>query len=122
MSWWLDNPNPQGLSQGDIIAKLLIGAANHPVKYLAKEPLVRGGKKCWTEVSEFQPFKTDNRGLYIARGRLTFAIVVSHSCELDKSNNNHVLLAPIASLDSISDVKGRESILASKTQSLSPFT
>ncbi|SRR6266481_2100514 len=113
MSWWLDDLNPKGLSQGDIVTQVLIGAADQPVKYLEKVPLEKGAKKSWSESINFQPIKIDNRGLYIARGRLTHAIVVSHSCELDKSQP-HVLLAPIISLDSLSDEKARNNILSQK--------
>lgn len=120
MSWWLDDLNPKGLSQGDIVAQILSGAADQPVKYLEKTPLEKGSKKSWLESSVFQPFKTDNRGFYIARGRLTHAIVVSHSCELDKGQQ-HVLLAPIAPLDSISDEKVRNNILSQARRAFLPL-
>lgn len=121
MSWWLEGLNPKGLSQGDIVSQLLIGATDHPVKHLAKQPLEKAGKRLWEEVSELQPFKTDSRALYIARGRLTYAIVVSHSCELDKKNSNLVLLAPIAPLDRITDTNAKANILAQRRQAFLPL-
>lgn len=120
MSWWLDALNPEGLSQGDIVTQILSGSADHPLKYLMKEPLDKGSKKLWPETSTIQLYKTDGRGLYIARGRMIEAIVVSHSCELDKGNNTQVLLAPIAKIERV-QVEHQKNILQQKRHAFMPL-
>ena len=119
MSWWLEGLNPKGLSQGDIVSQVLSGTTDQPLKHLGKESMNKGPKRYWPEVDSFQPSKTDGRGLYVARGRVTFAIVVSHNCELDKSKQ--VLLAPIAELARVNDQKSKETILSQQRRAFLPL-
>lgn len=113
--WWLNGLNSQGLSQGDILSPRISGFAENPVKYLSKTPTNKGTKIFWEQCTELQPFKTDNKGLYISRGRVAEVIILSHSCELDKGNRcNQVLVAPIAPLDRIENAQTRENILLQK--------
>jgi len=119
-SWWLDDLNPAGLSQGDILSQRITGNADFPLKYLSRAPLNKNGKKVWQESPNFDPIKSDNKGLYISRGHLVHMIVISHSCELDKTSKV-VLVAPIAQLDRIADATMRENILSQRRHALLPL-
>ena len=120
MSWWLSNLN-QKLSQGDVVSGILLGSAAQPIKYLDKQAIEKAGKKSWLEASKLQPLKSTGKGFYISSGLLTHAIIISHSCELDKGSSNQVLIAPIAPLARIKDPGARERVQSQQRRALLPL-
>jgi hypothetical protein len=96
--------------------------AEVPMTYLEKASIQAKGKRVWPQSSELDLFKTDQQGLYVARGRLRLAIVVSHSCELDdKPDVRRVLIAPISPLSQVEDADARTRILERKRRAFMPL-
>jgi len=116
-----------GLSQGDVVRDVPIGTAYPPITYLGRDTWPRKGKDGKTieyrpQTKALEPFRTDDTGLYIARGKVTRALVVSHSCELDdKPDVGRVLLAPAAPLSQITDQVAKARILEQKRRALLPL-
>lgn len=99
--WWAGQLNPEGLSQGDVISELLIGAAAPGPVYLRKRTFSQHAQG-W-EQGGWNP---DNSGLgfYLGRGRRVRGLVVSHSCEISNDQNKRrarVLVAPLAAVDAL---------------------
>ncbi len=120
MSWWAPQLNPSGLSQGDILAPILIGTSASPAKFLGLGPFVKSGKTAWGQIQAWKP-DSSGLGVFVARGRLMHAIVVSHSCELDdKADTNRVLIAPIARLDVLPE-QSKVKIIAQERRAFLPL-
>ncbi|WP_017757036.1 hypothetical protein [Pseudacidovorax intermedius] len=84
------------LSQGDLISDAWIGATVVPRTGL-KHSTGKGGVKIWSE----SPFAAgpDGAGHFLARGRESFSLVLSQSCEIDKQGSKApVLVAPVVDL------------------------
>lgn len=98
LKWWAETLQDD-LSQGDIVSAFPIALLINPPKFLKKMPTMASGKIGWIEASELA---VEENGLahYLAKGRNIQAIIVSHSCDIDKSAKR-ILVAPIALLDSI---------------------
>lgn len=95
-AWWSENLDPN-LTQGDIVSTLSLSALIHPTRYLKKSNTVSNGSISWTESDE--PFPDKNgKTHYLARGNDRQAIIISHSCDIDKSAKI-IIVAPIASID-----------------------
>jgi hypothetical protein len=121
-SWWATQLNPQGLSQGDIISAVPLGAALVPVTFLGRDTWPNRGKDYWPQSPTFVPYKTDSTGLFIARGRVIRGLVVSHNCELDdKPDKTRVLLAPVYPIDQVTDPTARSRILNQERSALLPL-
>lgn len=90
-SWWAEQLQAD-LSQGDIVTDLPIFHATNPVKHLKKATYknsVSGWIESDTPVREF-----------LAEGKQSKAIVISHSCDLDKGKGR-IIVAPIALIASV---------------------
>ena len=99
-----------------------IGTAYPPITYLGRETYPRKGTDYWPQRKAIETFKTDGTGLYVARGRVTRALVVSHSCELDdKPDVTRVLMALIAPLSQVENERARARILEQKRRALLPL-
>ena len=94
--WWADTIQ-KSLSQGDIVIDLPLFSVPNPIPFLTKQS-VKHGQTAWFE-SPAQP-KSAAKINALAGGAVVGAIILSHSCELDKGRSNpRVLLAPIKQLD-----------------------
>lgn len=111
--WW-NSVLPQELWQGDIFSNIPILVPSAPTKYLRHSKTLKGGVQSWEEHSDAQRGK-DGRTFFLAQGLLTYALLINHSCDLDKKNNARVLFAHVASLNDIAadqreHVENQESI------------
>jgi len=117
--WWRPELNPQGLSQGDVIRLLISGTAVVPVRPLRSRQLQKG-KAGWEELPAWAPGNNDV-GHYLATGKMTACLVVSHSCDLEKPKDTaRVLIAPMRPLAPFKD-EDREIILRQENRNLFPF-
>ena len=115
--WWGAAPHPE-LSQGDIVRDLPLGASTYPRVFLSPSELK--GDRIWCPCQSWQADR-DGLGHFLARGRFIAALVLSHSCELDKKERRgRVQVAPVASIGGI-DEKNRQAIMAQRRISLMPL-
>ena len=120
--WWLPSLNPAGLSQGDLVADVVQGTAWDPIVLLGRDAQTKGSNKLWPQVDKFSKFKTDSSGLFVGRGVVTRALVVSHNCEIDKGPGSpKVLVAPVFSISKITDDAARASIMAGARRAFMPL-
>ena len=123
-TWWAETLNPLGLSQGDILSPIPLGPTKYPPIFMGRDVFTKPGtsKNYWPERAEIELFKKDNTGLFIARGRLSHSIVVSHSCEVEnKPDIDRALVAPIAPLDRISDPASRARVINQERRAFLPL-
>jgi hypothetical protein len=83
---------------------------------------MKGGVPGWMETSA--PTKDrDGREHFLGVGRVVPALVLSHSCELDKEDRGkrRVTVAPIAPISSVSDSAVQEAILAQSITASMPL-
>jgi hypothetical protein len=98
--WWADTIQ-KSLSQGDIVIDLPLFSVPNPIPFLTKQS-VKHGQTAWfeTPVQPKSAAKINALAGGAVVGAVVGAIILSHSCELDKSRSNpRVLLAPIMQLD-----------------------
>lgn len=101
---------------------MLLGTAYDPITYLGRDKTHPKGKGVhWPERDQLDPFRTDSTGLFIARGRIVRALVVTHSCELDKELDGRVLVAMTAPLSVVQDPAKRAAILEQKRRAFMPL-
>jgi hypothetical protein len=97
---WLDKPEYQ-LAQGDILSECVIGGSVSPPKFLHLSSHTKKDRTTWSE-SEIWLKGKDGFGHFVARGRFGKLMVVSHSCEVDKScrsgQKGSILVAPLRPL------------------------
>lgn len=115
-AWWADTLE-EDLSQGDIVEELYISRPVVPRVRLVKQTGKRG-VETWAPADNWKPSR-DGHAYALARGRFGPAVVVSHSCDLDKASEHRdeasirrelVLVAPVRLLSGISDPEDREHI------------
>lgn len=91
-----------------------------PAKFL-KSMTLKGGRPGWEEVVAPVLRQIDQRKYFLANGDVLPGIVISHDCDLDKPReNSKVLLAPIASLETL-DPATRFTVLEQKHLALLPL-
>ena len=101
-SWWLSATEEPRLSQGDIIADTAFVKAVHPAIFLVRSS-IKGQGPLWSESNER---KNDNNGSFpcLGRGRLATALVLTHSCQLDKpESGGRVIVAPVRPASNLTD-------------------
>jgi hypothetical protein len=116
-AWWLPQV-AKDLSQGDIVSALPLGSAFHPFAPVQKET-GKQGSRVWIESN----WNADNDGFgyFLARGRIVHALVISHSCKIDKSRRNQrLLLAPIATADRL-DTNFRDQVFRGARYAFMPL-
>ncbi len=116
VQWWAEQLQDK-LSQGDVIADLPVFQATQPVKHL-KKTTHKNNVAGWAE-SDVPVFDGEKKGYFLATGKLVPAIVISHSCELDKGKGR-VIVAPIAPISSVSEDQ-QHKILGQKHFALMPL-
>src|SRR5689334_5637886 len=94
--WWATNLEVH-LSQGDVIDDVLFAVAKAPAAPLAKAS-VQG--KSGFVVGAWTP-DSNGRCDVVATGRRGSALVLTHSCELDKGHNKRVIVCPISTIASL---------------------
>lgn len=111
--WWADHVHEE-LSQGDIVAELPFVLSTSPPQYLRHANMKRGASG-WAE-SDTPVKHRDQRVRFLGVGKVTAGLVLSHCCELDKSDRGkrRVLVAPIAPIETVTDPDLREAILAQR--------
>jgi hypothetical protein len=105
VSWWKPAPDDR-LNQGDIIADVPFSTLAFPEQYL-KLQTFKGGATGYV-LSEKAVPSVDNTSPMLARGRVARVVVISHSCDIDKSINDEnkadgrpnekILVAPVMPL------------------------
>lgn len=116
--WWLPELR-RSLSQGDVLGETsFFRGTGVP---LEKRPVGVGGT-AWFESAKPHVGK-DGFGHWLGRARGHAAIVLSHSCDLDRADlrKRNVLLAPIALLSNIQNPQDRENVLAQRTRRSMPL-
>lgn len=104
------------LSQGDIVRLTPLATLPFPSTMLEKTTL-SGGRVAWSQVSE--PKKSDVT--FLAEGRYLDIIVLSHSCELDKSERkSRVTVAPVLTASALPD-EAKKTIFEYRRLSLLPL-
>lgn len=119
--WWLENLNPRGLSQGDVLDGILIGSPHAPITFVGLNTRNVGGVTHYPTTPKLAKFKTDESGLFIARGGLAHALVISHDCEVEKPDNERVLIAPMRLLSTVVSEKHRANIMGLGNRSYMPL-
>lgn len=119
--YWSPGPATE-LSQCDLLAGVWIGSQFHPRTSLVRGPTVKGGGIVWHQDAQWKP-SSDGLGHYLARGRQTYALVLSQSCEIDKrGGKSPVLVAPVVDLAAgVQDVESRERIRAGRRYAFFPL-
>lgn len=96
--FWAAGVSPD-LSPGDLLVDAIVGATAVPPVPL-KSKSFRGNESGWAQVA-WSP-DGDGRGHFLATGRKTAVMVLSHGCEIDKNGGKAPVLVapafPIASL------------------------
>ena len=95
------------LSQGDVVAAVHSGTSTSPVKPLVAGATLKGGAAQWI-TGDWSP---DGNGLghFLARGRNLPSIVLSYSCDIDKSKKGEpVSIAPVFPLANAGDETFRQ--------------
>jgi hypothetical protein len=117
--WWRPLAAESRLSQGDVLADSTFALPLHPRTSLVKH-VFSGGAPGWKESPSWQ---TDASGFghCLGRGRVAHALVVTHSCQLDKGERTgRVLLAPISPIASVKE-QDRDRIMAGERISFVPL-
>jgi hypothetical protein len=110
---WADQLNPQGLSQGDILVDVPVGSTKVPLTYLASSGYTdKRQRTVWTQYDDLQPMANEPSGHWIMKGRVTRALVVTHSCDLDDvQDSERILVAPVWEATQVSDPEHRQRIV-----------
>lgn len=122
--WWRSSLQTS-LSQGDIVANLVVANVVHPTTYLAFQTL-KGGKRGWSESIGPSVEKQTNRCHVLAtagvqEGKLiSHALVISHSCDLDKPDNHRVLVTPVLELEKLPETF-RSAVLEQRSRAVLPL-
>lgn len=91
--WWLSGLRPE-ISQGDIISGVPIGTVLEPVTYLQHAAL-KGGSNGWVDSLTWKPDPSGS-GFFRLRGKVSYGLVVSYDCEIDKPNKGtRITVAPV---------------------------
>lgn len=92
---------------GDLLSGAWIGTSLSPGIALKNGATDKHGKLIWDE--SFWTSDVDGFGYFVARGGSVHALVLSHSCEIDKHGGTvPVLVAPIYYLSIIQNLEARE--------------
>jgi len=101
---WLQALNARGLSQGDILKDVPIGATRVPLTFVSHAVhLDRRQKNIWTQYDALQPIAPDDpSGHWLAKGRIMHALVLTHNCDLDDiKDSERLLVAPISHISRV---------------------
>lgn len=119
MSAWWAAELEQHLSQGDVISEMIVPVLDEHT-YLRKEAVPKVGP-VWLE-GPWTPNPHTGMGHYLGRGKRLGALVLNHSCELDKLTGKHrVLVATIAPISAVTDKVAAENIMAQRRVSALPL-
>ena len=112
---WAEQLNPIGLSQGDIVVDVPVGSTKVPLTFLATVGYTdKRQKTVWTQYDALQPMTHEPSGHWVMKGRVTRALVITHSCDLDDlQDTERVLVAPVWEATQISNPGDRERIVQS---------
>lgn len=106
-AFWAEAPAVE-LSQGDLIAGVWVGSQFHPRASLKRGPTQKGGATTWLEGTELA-VGSDGFGHFLARGKESYALVTTESCEIDKKGGKvPILVAPVLDMNALGDEQFRE--------------
>jgi len=113
---WANELNPAGLSQGDILLDVPVGSTKVPLTFLATSGYTdKRQKTVWTQYDELKKMEHEPSGNWVTKGRVTRALVITHSCDLDDiQDTERVLVAPVWESTQISNPEHRERIVQGK--------
>jgi len=116
--WWL-NQLEERLSQGDIVEDAAVVLLVSPVEAL-KKVTIKGAGVSWQGASTWPP-DSNGQNHFLARGKRSAAVIVSHSCDLDKEQRSgRVLLAPAASAQTLNS-ETYENVFSQRRRSMMPL-
>lgn len=118
-SWWRGELNTDGLSQGDLVKPLPFATTVVPPERI-KRKTARGGAQTLASCG-WSPVASTGKELFLFQGKGGFALVISHSCDLDKrERRSPVLCAPVRAADALPD-HVRQRVFAQERISLMPL-
>ena len=89
---WLEGLH-QELSQGDLVSAVPLGSIAAIDKNLKRGATAKSGQQPWFETPDWQP-DSEDRGHFLAIGRLLPLVIISWDCEIDKGTKVPILVAP----------------------------
>jgi hypothetical protein len=96
---WAKTLNPLGISQGDVLKDVPTGSTKIPLTFLARESYQPKGQPriLYTKYDQLQEYTNEpGIGNFIAKGRVSFALVVTHDCDLDDvDDTERIIVAPV---------------------------
>jgi hypothetical protein len=115
--WWRTSLEER-LSQGDLIANIPLAMCKFPVVHLTKGS-GKNGKPLWDIVDA--PVLQNGAYHLLATSNSKHALVITHSCELDKGHRNRrVLVAPVTEVSTL-DPAAQEQVLSQQSKALLPL-
>jgi len=119
-SWWRPLAEEPRLSQGDVLTGVHFAGLLHPLEPVVKNS-VQGHGSTWKPCA----WTPDRQGYChcVARGRVASALILTHSCTLDKpANRSRVVIAPLSVLvDHVTDPAIRDNIMAGGNIAMVPL-
>lgn len=98
------------LSQGDILSQVIVGSSVSPLISLSKTT-IKNSQQAWLPNSGWKP-DNNQYGHYLSKGKMIYALVMSHDCEIDKnSKGSRILVSAVSPLDVVSNQEVRQAIL-----------
>src|SRR5262245_61334474 len=95
MSWWAPTVEDE-LAQGDRVANVVFSVLVTPLTPLVKDSVK--GQPAWSPRNAWTP-DANGKCHALASGRMGTALVLTHSCELDKARSKgRVIVAPVQAL------------------------
>jgi hypothetical protein len=120
VSWWAPQLDGHELSQGDVFDKVVTAVQLAPPQFVTKAAL-KGGKQGWRSLGSFK-LGEDGLCWLISRGAPRLSLVMSHGCEIDKTEKKkRIIVAPVGRIETISDPTARALVLGEKRFSLMPL-
>lgn len=122
--WWKPRLN-EYLSQGDVVESVLFLAPHDPPTLLGRREEHKGSQ--WIEENAEGPVDANGRRRIVALCYACPALVVSHSCEIDKHKEKllrgkkRILAAPVFTLASLNDEEQRDRVVARRSSAMFPL-
>lgn len=108
------------LSQGDLLALVIVGTADSPLVPLKRGATRKGGGESWDK----SPWTPNSNGIghFLGRGRQIDVIILSQDCEIDKRGGRvPVLVAPVFPISALSTEADRINVLSRKRYPFLPL-
>lgn len=115
IDYWADGIESE-LTQGDLLQDVWVGSSVSPRRALESGNM-KNTTPTWEECGSALKPNHSGLGHFLARGRSGYAIVISHSCEIDKPRARVlVLVAQVTPLSQLNDATTCENIRQGRRQ------